>query len=486
VIQFIVLSTEDEPDVIYTWIASGQAYTDSVLQIFEGGKVTLIARDTVSKCESIDSIEVDVLSEYPIINIDPPQTLTCAQQMIVLDATGSIPNTSGIFTWTNINGDTLGNASTLPVTSAGQYILTLIDPANGCTSDDTVTVVDISNALEVADAADVVLPCEITGGSLGVSLVTPSTGVTYQWQSIGGQINGNTTGTQIDFTGPGLYIVAATNAAMCTDSDTIVVTAAVGPTGLAVESSDASCESVADGTVVLGMITGGTPPYAIFVNGIETPQLQLENLAAGNYLIQVEDAFGCMLDTTILIEAGEEVSVDLEAAVNIKQGQSAELEAVVNIPLNEIESVVWSPSSDLSCDTCLITMASPPVTSTYTVTVTDIFGCIGTAQVLIRVADGTLIFIPNVITPGNGDNINDFITVFSNNSETRIHSLRIFDRWGELVFERTEFLPNIPSLGWDGTFKGQLVNPGVFVYKVELETRPGIVEILTGDVTVVR
>jgi gliding motility-associated-like protein len=349
-----------------------------------------------------------------------------------------------------------------------------------------VTVVDISYALEVADAADVVLPCEITGGSLGVSLVTPSTGVTYQWQSIGGQINGNTTGTQIDFTGPGLYIVAATNAAMCTDSDTIVVTAAVGPTGLAVESSDASCESVADGTVVLGMITGGTPPYAIFVNGIETPQLQLENLAAGNYLIQVEDAFGCMLDTTILIEAGEEVSVDLEAAVNIKQGQSAELEAVVNIPLNEIESVVWSPSSDLSCDTCLITMASPPVTSTYTVTVTDIFGCIGTAQVLIRVADGTLIFIPNVITPGNGDNINDFITVFSNNSETRIHSLRIFDRWGELVFERTEFLPNIPSLGWDGTFKGQLVNPGVFVYKVELETRPGIVEILTGDVTVVR
>jgi hypothetical protein len=47
-------------------------------------------------------------------------------------------------------------------------------------------------------------------------------------------------------------------------------------------------------------------------------------------------------------------------------------------------------------------------------------------------------------------------------------------------------LPNVPTEGWDGTFKGKLVNPGVFVYKVELETRPGIIEILTGDVTVVR
>jgi gliding motility-associated-like protein len=486
VIQFIVLSSEDEPDVSYTWIANGQAYTDSVLQIFEGGKVMLVARDTISKCESIDSITVDVLSEYPIINIAPVQPLTCERSSVTLNASGSLPGAGGIFTWTTPLGDTIGSTPMIQVGSPGEYILTLVDPVNGCTSDDTVLVVDLSESIEIAAAADVILPCDVNGGILAASLLTPSVGVSYQWQTIGGLITGSTSGAQISYQGAGTYIVTATNAAICMDADTIIVSAAPQPTAIEIESADASCESVADGSIVLGMIEGGTPPYALFVNGVETSQMLLEDLAPGSYLIQVEDVFGCMFETTILIDAGDDVTVDLETAVNIKQGESAELEAIVNIPANEIGSVVWSPSAHLSCDTCLVTMASPLVTTTYIVTVTDVYGCIGTARVLIRVADGTLIFIPNVITPGNGDDINEFITVFSNNPDTRIHSLRIFDRWGELVFARATFLPNVPTEGWDGTFKGKLVNPGVFVYKVELETRPGIIEILTGDVTVVR
>jgi hypothetical protein len=68
----------------------------------------------------------------------------------------------------------------------------------------------------------------------------------------------------------------------------------------------------------------------------------------------------------------------------------------------------------------------------------------------------------------------------------QILSLQIYDRWGEQLFVNRNFLPDDPSVGWAGDFKGEFVNPGVFVWWAEVELIDGQKLLLKGDVTVVR
>jgi len=65
--------------------------------------------------------------------------------------------------------------------------------------------------------------------------------------------------------------------------------------------------------------------------------------------------------------------------------------------------------------------------------------------------------------------------------------MRIFDRWGALLYERTN-LPAQPAEyeGWDGTYRGKKANAGVYVYLIEVEFEDGEVLLFRGDVTLVR
>ena len=93
-------------------------------------------------------------------------------------------------------------------------------------------------------------------------------------------------------------------------------------------------------------------------------------------------------------------------------------------------------------------------------------------------------FIPNVFTP-NGDGTNDVFEVY-NSCELTNFSMIIFDRWGGFVFKAEDIPANQGSYGWDGTYRGERVEPAVFVYYVEIEFTDGFVEIVSGDVTVLR
>jgi gliding motility-associated-like protein len=488
IIQSIILDSGHEPNVVYTWIANGIQYTEDNLIVAEIGTVYLIALDTITRCSAIDSIEIVTLVDYPVVVISPPMPLTCAATSVTLDASGSLPDTGGLFIWTNAAGDTIGMAPSVAVQTAGVYTLELTDPANGCVATGTVMVMDITEIPQITPAPDITLPCESEASALQVIVTSPATGLAYSWSAIGGQITGSANTPQVTTQGPGQYIVLVTHTpSQCTASDTITVTAITErPTGILVDAGQTSCAGVSDGTISLNQVQGGTPPYTFYVNGVQASSPLLTNLPAGNYLIQVEDANGCNYETTVSIATGDEVVVDLEAQVVIKKGENIVLMAGVNIPDHEISTVLWTPSQYLSCDTCLTTQASPLQDIVYTLTVTDIYGCTGTATVRIRVSDAVQVFIPNVISPSNRDQINDYFTVYSSKDETQILTMRIFDRWGAVLFEKRDFPTNIPEEGWDGTFRGEALNPGVFVYMVELLLPSGITEILKGDVTIIR
>jgi gliding motility-associated-like protein len=127
-----------------------------------------------------------------------------------------------------------------------------------------------------------------------------------------------------------------------------------------------------------------------------------------------------------------------------------------------------------------------PFTSTeYTVRVINKEGCEAQARVIVRVGDPNL-WAPNAISPTQGEGRNDFFTIFAApNTVNKINSLQIYDRWGNLVFRQQNIPPNTPKYGWDGRFRGQPMNPAVFVWWAEVELISGQVILLKGDLTLV-
>lgn len=147
---------------------------------------------------------------------------------------------------------------------------------------------------------------------------------------------------------------------------------------------------------------------------------------------------------------------------------------------------MWSPRDHLSCSDC----PEPVITgltqdATYTVTFSDRNGCTESATIYIEII-GRNVWLPNTFSP-NGDNVNDyFYPVVTDGSYREVRRLALFDRWGNMVFQRESFPPNDPLSGWNGTFKNQVLNPGVFGYVMELEWIDGTTVRLYGDVTLTR
>lgn len=156
----------------------------------------------------------------------------------------------------------------------------------------------------------------------------------------------------------------------------------------------------------------------------------------------------------------------------------------------EVISLLPSDSLVLQETTCL-----PQETGSVLTTFMNEYGCdslVWTVTVLAPYDSchvpvlPTDVFIPNVFSP-NGDGSNDRFVVFAHpDALARIPAVRIFDRWGGLVFEIFDLQPNDDQYGWDGVVRGQPAGPGVFVYIVELEYADGRPGVLVGNVTLVR
>ncbi len=94
------------------------------------------------------------------------------------------------------------------------------------------------------------------------------------------------------------------------------------------------------------------------------------------------------------------------------------------------------------------------------------------------------LFIPNTFSP-NGDGLNDVFYPRGKGIHG-IKTLRIFDRWGEVVFEQSNFQVNDISKGWTGTFRGKLASQDVYVYTIDVICENNVVFSLKGNVALIR
>ncbi|MEJ7769463.1 MAG: PKD domain-containing protein, partial [Chitinophagaceae bacterium] len=141
----------------------------------------------------------------------------------------------------------------------------------------------------------------------------------------------------------------------------------------------------------------------------------------------------------------------------------------ISIPVTYSPNTVlfkWTPAAGLSCSDCANPVANPKVTTTYNVSVTDNFGCSNSKDIPVTVVcNDKNYFVPNTFSP-NGDGNNDIFFPRGNNIN-RVQSMRIFNRWGEVVFERRNFAANSQSDGWNGLYKGKIAGTDTYVYIVE-------------------
>jgi gliding motility-associated-like protein len=157
----------------------------------------------------------------------------------------------------------------------------------------------------------------------------------------------------------------------------------------------------------------------------------------------------------------------------------------VQTNLQTWQSIVWNPLPDPACPACLRQEWIPETPGTYTVTITDQYGCTASASVAVRLRREVDVYIPNVFSP-NDDGVEDFWTISAGTSVISIHTVQIFDRWGDEVYKLEAPVAVSNWRGWDGTFRGKDMNPGVFVYYLELDLANGERIVRKGDITIVR
>ena len=131
----------------------------------------------------------------------------------------------------------------------------------------------------------------------------------------------------------------------------------------------------------------------------------------------------------------------------VHTGYSATFNPVVS---PDVTSVVWTPTTGLISSSGYSITVQPQFTTTYLATASNEGGCTSRDRVTVTViCDGSNYFVPNTFTPNN-DGMNDVFYPRGTGLFT-IKSMKIFNRWGEIVYQRNDMMPNDASAGWNGT-----------------------------------
>ncbi len=151
----------------------------------------------------------------------------------------------------------------------------------------------------------------------------------------------------------------------------------------------------------------------------------------------------------------------------------------------KVSTELWQPAQYLTCTQCMATMVTPPYTVNYTAIVRNQYFCVDTAYTIIRTYRGTDINVPSAFTP-NGDGFNDVFYVLAGKGAAIIKNFAVFNRWGNIVFQKSNVIPNTPANGWDGNIKGIRAEAGTYVYQLTMQFENGLEKTYKGTVVLVK
>ncbi|NRA50792.1 MAG: gliding motility-associated C-terminal domain-containing protein, partial [Phaeodactylibacter sp.] len=436
-------------------------------------------------CIGTDTIEVNLLPSASFSL--GPDTILCAGSSLELSA----PAGYDVVAWQD--GST---GSSILATAEGAYALLAANSA-GCLASDTIGVAysDLFGLwLEPA-------PVTCYGDSTGVLEAFPSGGLapfSYSWDA--GDFGAIAMGLPA-----GAYSATVSDAAGCTQSAVAVIAQPEGP--IMTTDTLRRCagapfiwegEPVFADTLLEGLyssITGCDSLYQLHVYFSDTVRSSVQaDICAGDIynwegLSFDRDTSVCLMFSTvagcdslsclelraappIMVDAGADQQVEAGAAVVLSGSSSAAM-------------VQWLPEMGLSCPTCLSTIAELMSAQIYQLVATDSLGCTAMDEVSITLLPSSNYYLPNAFSP-NSDGSNDTFGPLTGHTGMEAAAFRVYNRWGGLVFERSNLPLENASLHWDGVIKGELAPAGVYVWTLQVLLPDGRAEQVQGEVLLLR
>ncbi len=463
-----VVATGGAGGYTYAW-SNGQGGTTT------GALATGVYTVTVTDASGCFIVEDFYIDNAPPLSVDGISStpVSCFNgndgSTTVVVSDGVPPYT---FIWSD--GQVTQTAMGLP---AGSYQVTVVD-ANGCTSlPEAVSVVQPNTQLEASLDSEDPSCNDGVNGSASITVQGGTPGYSIAW-------NTGQSGTNLNGLGAGSYTATVTDANGCEIVESVSINEPTQVSSL-VDPTNTSCNGSENGVINITNPQGGSGPYFYSMDGIDfQPGPTFIGLTAGDYMVYVQDVNGCQFEEMVTIEEPIELTADAGDDIRIKFGDFVELTSGINVPAGSL-IFEWSPPTGLSCIDCPNPNASPEFQTTYTVNVSNGNGCEVSDDVTVFVEKDRDVFIPTAFTP-NQDSNNDVFMVHGGGDAERVTKFRVFDRWGEVVFEQRDFPLNDPTYGWDGTFKGKRMNAGVFAYTAEVIYTDGETFLYHGDVTLLR
>jgi len=461
-------------DFTYTWNTAPQQSGQNATGL-QGGKTYILTATDALGCTATSTVPVG--NPFPIeTSITGFSDAKCKG-----DPTGwasaKADGGTGPYKW-KWNGGTTPNDSLAQGLLAGTYRVTITD-VFGCPGTSSVTIGE-PTLLRVS-LTPISVPC--FGESTGSAKATPSGGIDpYQivWAN-------GTQGANIQNLPAGTYTMSVTDANGCITPGSVTIDQPATPLSGTATMEEPRCNGGQDGRIILTAM-GGTAPYRYGLDNQPTNGSHVQiGIIAGNYIPKITDANGCQfLLAPIQVTEPNPIEVDLGPDIRILFGRDTQLLALVT-NARGITQYFWTlaDSTWLSCLDC----RNPSVYSLefptyFEVAVTDSLGCRATDQILVTVEKYRKVFVPTGFTP-NEDFTNDLLLVHGQ-SNSKALDFRVYDRWGELVFQLKDFSFNDDTKGWDGTFRNQPCEPGVYVWVLEVEYVDGVREVYKGNTTLIR
>jgi large repetitive protein len=449
---------------VHTYTASGAYLVQLITTGLSGCHDTLLRR-----------VQVKV-ADQPVAAIVVADS-SCTRSNTLFSSSIQAIDSIASINWGISNG-ARSNAATFSYdfAQAGNYTVRLIaGTSNGCydTAQQTITI----NTSPVVTTSTDALLC------LGKSAQLNATGaVRFSWAPLQGLSCTNCANPVATPQTTTTYVVTGTNNAGCTDSDTALVTV-IQPMTMQVSANDSICIGRSATLQVRGALSYVWSPAATLSdpnvsNPIATPAVTTI------YRVVGYDGYNCFTDTAfVTVAIGQFPIISLGPDLNLSTGTVQPL--ITEVQNGPIRTWEWSPATDLSCANCPLPSAFIRKDISYIVKGTTAYGCSDTDTINIKVfCENSQVFVPNAFTP-DGDGINDILMV-RGKGIAMVKTFRVFNRWGEVVFEKSSFKPNDPTFGWDGRIRGIYSQPEVYMYTAEVICENGTVYPYKGNVSVLK
>jgi len=375
----------------------------------------------------------------------------------------------------NVTGE--GIAFTYPV---GTYTIQVKEENNGCYGPLDTLIFNVEGDPSVSMSG----PVKICVGDTGTYNVPFTNNTIYQWSTSNSShvviVDTANNLLKVKFNTVGVFTVNVTAIDSCGFAPGLKRVSVIAQPAPTVTASTELCKGSSlplDATGATG--TGGyiwSPTTYLSCTTCASPTATPPSTI--QYTVAVSNGF-CSVNDSVKIVVNA-VPTDVACCnQTITEGQSAEISLA---PGSTKETYSWLPAASLSCNTCTHPVATPSVTTTYTLTVhdtTDNCDRIDSVTITVKENCGS-IFVPTAFSP-NGDGQNDMLYI----KAQCLVSLDfiIFDRWGNKVFET-----NNVNDGWDGKYNGVPMNTGTYVYYISALTNETPAQIISkkGNITLIR